>query len=281
MCSLPPARVGKTHGDHARQASARNHGDNGRLVGRRRATRVGGQAGRSWLGGPGPGAGHPVRCPVPDLPRQHHRERGAGQRAERPACGGDVAAMGGQRLRPHLCQLHVGRRNAGRHPRAQADHVGRRGGLLCRISPGRARQQRRLVDRRPSGHGRRRRRQRAGHAVHHPPRLSGQGDSGRRARRVGCRVGTGTGPWSGDRGRVGRLLELAGHLLVQFGLRRGGVRAGRRGRPRDVGSSGPPDRRRRIPFRRRLPRLGLVRGHSGGGSWRCSSCAACPDLLSS
>ena len=65
-----------------------------------------------------------------------------------------------------------------------------------------------------------RRRQRAGHALHHPARLPRPGDPGRRARGVGGRLGPGARPRAGHRRRAGRVLELAGHLLVQPRLRR-------------------------------------------------------------
>ena len=67
-----------------------------------------------------------VRGPLPHLPRQHDRQRGPGQRAERPACRGHLVAVGGQRLRPDLRQLHAGRGDAGRRRGSQAHHAARR-----------------------------------------------------------------------------------------------------------------------------------------------------------
>ena len=104
---------------------------------RRRTGRIRHQEGRAGLGRPGPGAGHPVRRPLPHLPRQHGRQRGAGQHPERPARGRHLAAVGGQRLRAHVRQLHAGGGDAGRHPRTQAHHARRRRHLLRRLGGGR------------------------------------------------------------------------------------------------------------------------------------------------
>ena len=157
---------------------------------RGRAGRVRHQEGRARFGRPGPRARHVVRGPLPHLPRQHGRQRRAGQRPERPARRRHLAAVGGQRLCADVRQLHAGRRDARRHPRAQAHHARRRGHLLRRLRRGRAGGQRRLAHRRPGHHGHRRRGQRARHPVDHPARVPGSEDPRRRARASGppCRA---------------------------------------------------------------------------------------------
>ena len=139
------------------------------------------------------------------------------------------------------------------------------GDLLRRVRGLRAGDQRRLAHRRPRHHGRRRRGQRARHAVHHPPRLPRPRDPRRRLGGVGRRLGPRPGPRAGHRRRAGRVLELAGHLLVQPGLRRRRVRAGGRLRARVGRPPGPPDRLRRVPLRRRVLGLPLLRRDPGGG----------------
>ena len=90
-------------------------------------------------------------------------------------------------------------------------------------------------------------------------------------------------------GCAGRILELAGHLLVQPRLRPRRVRPCRRRCARDIGSSGTPDRRPGLPVRRGVLGVHLVRGdpgrgvrlHAPPGSWPSSSSAACPAWRSS
>ena len=65
-------------------------------------------------------------------------------------------------------------------------------------------------------------------------------------------------------GLPGGLLELAGDLLVQPGLRGGRVRDGGRRGARDLGPSGPPDRRGGVLLRRRILGLHVVCGDPGG-----------------
>ena len=116
---------------------------------RGRAARFRHQEGRARFGRPGPRAGHVVRGPVPHVPRQHRRQRRAGQRPERPARGSHLVAMGGQRLCADVRQLHVGGRDARRHLRPQARHARRGRHLLWWFGRGGAGGQRRLADRRP------------------------------------------------------------------------------------------------------------------------------------
>jgi len=73
------------------------------------------------------------------------------------------------------------------------------------------------------------------------------------------------GPGSRHRWLPRRVLQLAGHLLVQPGLRARGLRTGGRRRPRVVGPSRAPHRRAGVRLRRRIPGLHVVRGDSGGG----------------
>ena len=90
---------------------------------------------------PPAGARHPERRPLSDVPRHDDRQRRAGRRAVEPARRRLPAAVGGQRLRPHLRQPHARRGHPGRPARAQAGDARRPGGVL-----------RRLAGRRPGAH---------------------------------------------------------------------------------------------------------------------------------
>ena len=173
--------------------------------------------------------------------------------------------MGGERLRADLRQLHAGGRDAGRHPRSQAHHARRRRHLLRRVRAQRAGDQRRSAHRGPRHHGRRRCGERARHPVHHPSRVPRPRDPCGRPGRVGRRFGPRPRPRAGHRRRAGRVLELAGHLLVQPGLRCRCLRPGRRLRARVRRPPGPPDRLHGVPLRCRVLGLPVRRGDPRGG----------------
>ena len=167
------------------------------------------------------GAGHPVRRPLPHLPRQHDRQRRAGQRPERPprrasrqlqwVVNGYALTFASFMLAAGMLGDILGRKRimlAGVAIFCAGSVVAALASNVDWLIAGR-------VD-----HGRRRRRQRAGHALHHPARLPRPGDPGRRARGVGRRLGSGARPRAGHRRRARRVLELAGHLLVQPRVRR-------------------------------------------------------------
>ena len=172
--------------------------------------------------------------------------------------------MGGQWVCADLRQLHVGFRDARRHLRPQAHHAHRGRGVLRWLRRRGDGEQRRLADRRTRHHGDRCRGQRARHLVHHPARLPRSENTRRRVGHLGRGVGARPGPGPRHRGRPGRLLELACHLLVQPGIRFRRVRPGGRCRPRDVRPSRSPDRRAGVRLRCRVPGLPLLRRDPGG-----------------
>ena len=98
--------------------------------------------------------------------------------------------------------------------------------VLRRVGGGGAGLQRRLADRRARRHGHRGRGQRARDPLDHPPRVPGPRDPGRCARRLGRGLGPRPRPRAGHRRGLGGILELAGDLLVQPGLRSGRLRHG-------------------------------------------------------
>ena len=107
------------------------------------------------------GPGHLAGGPVPDLPRQHRRQRHLGGGAVEPAHGREPAAVGDRRLRPRVRRLHAHGRHARGPVRAQEGDARRRDRLLCGLPDRGAGGELRHADRRPGGHGARGRRVRA------------------------------------------------------------------------------------------------------------------------
>ena len=192
--------------------------------------------------------------PVPDLPRHDDRQRRARQHPVRARRRRHPAAVGAQRLLAGVRQPDADRGHARRPVRAQmGDGCGHRR-LLRRLGHVRPRAVGGLGHRRPRGHGHRRRRLGARHALGDPPALSGPRTAGAGPGCVvrGLRALARARP--GDRGAAGQPLRLAGGVLVQPRLRRAAARAAHAVRAQQRRPAARPPRRRRLRPRWRRAR---------------------------
>ena len=230
------------------------------------------------LGGRRPALADPHRRPLSDVPRHDDRQRRSGRRAVEPARRRLSAAVGRERLRADLRRSDAGGGHAGRPPGAQARDAGRRCRVHRRLAVRRAGAHGVHPDRRPGDHGRRRRRERAGHAVDHPPPLPRARAPRPGAGRLGRGRRAGAGHGSGDRRRPGGSRRLARRVLVQPRRRPARLARGAGHRARELRPAGGPHRRRRLspgPARaghgglRRHPRRDHRLSRSRGRS-RCS-----------
>ena len=174
------------------------------------------------------GPGHPPVCPLPDLPRQHHRDGGVGQCPERPARFGESAAVGGEWVRPDFCQLDAEFRHHWRPPRPQEGDPVRRRRILRRLGGSGRCAHHRHPHRRPGDHGDWRCCLGARHTVDDPTALSRSCRTGALPRNLDRGVQSRAGPRSAHRGPAGVRLLVAGNLLGQRHLRRSGAYQRRR-----------------------------------------------------